>query len=149
MRRRIREQIKQLFAIAMLTLITPFQVIGQAHGKTHVTEIRQRIGVFPSSALIDEKVSIRLDGFRPNQRVIVRARMKDDSNRSWASNAEFLTDKHGAVNLDSAKPLSGTYSETDPNGLFWSINLAPDEKQVSPFSKQTLSPTNHQLHRRS
>lgn len=67
--------------------------------------------------------------------------MTDDSNRIWESNADFLADNRGKVRLDSQKPLSGTYAEADPTGLFWSMALARDGKRVSPFGKQTLSPT--------
>jgi pimeloyl-ACP methyl ester carboxylesterase len=110
-------------------------------GNTSASATTRRISVSPKIAPIDESISIRLDGFKPNARVTIRAQMMDDSNRTWESKAEFRTDKHGTVNVDSEKPLAGTYSETDPTGLFWSMNLAPDEKQVSPFNKQTLAPT--------
>lgn len=123
----------------MLILIMP-SAVGGASGTARATELTSRIDIVPSKALIDEKVSIHLYGFKPRQRITLRARMKDDSNRIWESNADFLPDKRGQVRLNAQKPLSGTYMGADPTGLFWSMDLTRDENRVSPFSKQTLSP---------
>lgn len=131
---------KRIFAIAIFALLLPAATVAQAVGTSNPTEPARHIHLSQSSALIDEVVHIRLSGFTPNQRVTIRARTKDDLNRTWESNADFQVDKGGVVNLDSQKPISGTYTGADPTGLFWSMNLAPDEKQVSGFSKQTLTP---------
>jgi len=39
----------------------------------------------PETALVDEKVSIHLLGFEPNQPITVRAWMRDDPDRKWES----------------------------------------------------------------
>lgn len=64
-----------------------------------------RIEVHPEKALIDEPVTIRLRGFRANQRVTLRARM----GQSWTSHATFLTDAQGIADLGIQQPLDGTY----------------------------------------
>src|SRR5688572_11847314 len=101
-------RMKRIFAIAMLTLIMPSPTVSGAGRTARATQLRPRIHIVPSKALIDENVNIRLSGFKPSQRITVRARMKDDSNRIWESSADFLVDKRGKVRLDSQKPLSGT-----------------------------------------
>lgn len=104
-----------------------------------------RIDIAPSKALVDERVSIRLLGFEPDQLITVRSRLRDDLNRQWESHATFQADTHGVVDLSSQKPLSGTYEGVDAMGLFWSMALGSDEKDVSPFIaaeiKTGLSPT--------
>jgi dienelactone hydrolase len=131
---------KRIFLMAMLALILPSPAVGQTAGVVRATESTPSIDISPSPALVDDEVKVQLSGFAPHQRVAVRARMKDDSKRAWQSEAVFLADEHGLVKLDSQKPLSGTYPEADPSGLFWSMTPAPDEKQLSPFNKQTLEP---------
>ncbi len=94
---------------------------------------RPRLEIVPSRALFDEKVSIRLRGVEPNQRITLRARLKDRSNALWESHADFVADEKGVVDVDTRKPVSGTYSEVDGAGLFWSMSPVPDLKEVSPF----------------
>ena len=131
---------KLKFVIVVLALITASTTIDQASWAACTAGFIPHLDITPRRSLIDEKVSIRLSSLKPNLRITVRARMKDDSDRTWESHADFLADKHGSVKLDSQRPLSGTYTEADPSGLFWSMTLAPDEKQLSPFNKRTLDP---------
>ena len=96
--------------------------------------------IVPDKVLVDEIVSIRLLGFETNQLITVRARMKDDLGKQWESYATFKADGHGVVDVNSQKPLSGTYDGVDPMGLFWSMAMDPNEKKISIFMKRTLTP---------
>lgn len=99
------------------------------------------ITVAPEQALVDEQVSIRLSGFAPHQRITLRAQMHDDSNGLWKSHATFTADHQGRVNVGTQRPLSGTYADADPMGLFWSMVLDPRTRAASPFRNTGLTPT--------
>ena len=84
-----------------------------------------RIVVDPVRPLVDERFSIRLAGFPPRRRVTVRARMPLDGGL-WESRATVRTDGDGAVDLDSQRPLAGTYGVADAMGLLWSAERIGD-----------------------
>src|SRR4051812_42818451 len=71
----------------------------------------------PRHALMDETVRIRLAGLPPRQPVTVRAsaRLLGCAARSEAT---YLTDRHGCVDLARQAPVRGSYSGIDPMGLF-------------------------------
>ena len=96
-----------------------------------------KIEVAPPNALIDERVSIRVLGLRPEQPAVVRARMRDD----WSSYATFRADATGVVDVSSQPALSGTYQGIDQMGLFWSM-AAKDELKAASFVLNTpITPT--------
>jgi dienelactone hydrolase len=76
--------------------------------------------VAPQTALIDAPVRIRAKTESPHTFVTIEARAEIDGTayRSWAS---YRTDATGAVNLDAAAPVQGTYAGVDGMGLFWSM----------------------------
>jgi len=108
--------------------------------KKQVT-IKPRIEINPSTSMADEKVQIRLQGFNPGTSVTVRAETRDDSNMRWSSSVTIQMDKNGYADLLTYKPLSGTYSEADPMGLFWSMRPAPDTVTPNQFTKTGVEPT--------
>src|SRR5215208_5297596 len=86
------------------------------------------ISIQPSEVLIDEPVSIRLSGFEPNQEVTIRATTVGtafpdliDTGIVRESEATFQTDSNGEVDLEKQAPLSGSYTDADGMGLFWSL----------------------------
>lgn len=105
----------------------------------HLSTTRPRIAVVPKRALIDERVQIRLSGFEPHHAVTIRAQMQDDITRLWKSHAAFRADDQGRVDLTTQQPLTGTYDDVDPMGLFYSMIL-DDTEEISPFVKMGLSP---------
>ena len=90
------------------------------------------ISIQPSEVFIDEPVSIRLSGFEPNQEVTIRATTVGiafpdltDTGIVRESQATFQADANGAVNLEKQAPLSGSYTDADGMGLFWSMTENP------------------------
>jgi dienelactone hydrolase len=90
------------------------------------------ISIQPSEVLIDEPVSIRLSGFKPNQEVTIRATTDGtafpdvtDTGIVRESQATFRTDANGEVDLEKQAPLSGSYAIADGMGLFWSMAENP------------------------
>jgi dienelactone hydrolase len=86
---------------------------------------KPRIEIIPDKVVVDERVNIKLSGFEPYQLVTLRAA---DSGMPGGileavAYAVFQTDAEGKVDTASQAPLSGTYDEADPMGLFWSMEI--------------------------
>ncbi len=97
-----------------------------------------RITITPISALIDEPIQILLSGFAPNVRVTLRAHTRDDANKEWVSQATFITNENGTLDIGTQTPETGTYHDADPMGLFWSLHLErPLTKKQSPLFVKT------------
>lgn len=77
--------------------------------------------VSPRQALVDDSISVQVRRGTPRAVVALRARLVDKVGLSWESWAEYQTDGQGRLDLSSAKPLRGSYSEPDSMGLFWSM----------------------------
>src|SRR5215213_5866648 len=92
------------------------------------TQVVPTLSIQPSDVLIDEPVSIRLSGFEANQKVTIRATTVgtafpslSDTGIVRESEATFQTDANGEVDLEKQAPLSGSYTDADGMGLFWSM----------------------------
>jgi dienelactone hydrolase len=85
------------------------------------------IEIKPKQAFIDERVKIILQDFPAKQLVTVRVRSTNGLGQIWESHAEFLSDRHGRVDLTTQAPISGTYRHADAAGLFWSMSLPAGE----------------------
>jgi dienelactone hydrolase len=83
------------------------------------------IVVDPARPLVDERFAVRLAGFPPRRRVTVRARMPLDGGL-WAASVTIRTDDDGTADLDSQRPLAGTYDTADTMGLVWSAERIGD-----------------------
>jgi len=96
--------------------------------------------ISPQSAFLNEIISIEVKGLNPLQEIEISASMNDESSRKWMSTAKFQADSNGLVQTKTQSPLSGTYSEIDPMGLFWSMIQVPSNSQSVMFSKRNLDP---------
>src|SRR3954469_25643779 len=101
----------------------------------------RRIVVEPTRVLVDERISVRLDGFEPGQTVTLRARMNDDQARAWESSATFAADADGSVDVGAQRPLAGSYDSADSMGLIWSMRPVGDAEGARGFVKTSLAPT--------
>lgn len=95
------------------------------------------ITVEPRDALIDQRVSVRITGLEPLQRVTLTAVSTDAAKRQWMSTATFEANRRGAVNLDRVRPISGSYDMADAMGLFWSMSPV-DGRMGGLFSRGAL-----------
>ena len=77
--------------------------------------------VEPASALLDEPVVIRLTGLVPGEDVTLTATMTDHFDRHWQSEATFIADRAGVVEVSTQAPIAGSYEGAEPMGLFWSM----------------------------
>jgi dienelactone hydrolase len=69
--------------------------------------------------LIDEPISIALSGLTPKATVTIQVRGGEQG--EWTSNATFVADDNGHVDLTRTAPIRGSYKEVDAMGLFWSM----------------------------
>jgi hypothetical protein len=83
------------------------------------------VSAIPETALLDERVSVRITGLKPNAVVRVSAKSQAQDSLWWRSEALFTADDRGQIDLDREAPQSGSYSGTDGMGLFWSMR--PDK----------------------
>lgn len=91
------------------------------------------IEVDDPDALVDEPVHIRITGLRPGAVVTLRSQATDYLERSWGARAVFAADGNGVVDLRRAKPRSGSYTDADGMGLFWSMALARGDPEDANF----------------
>jgi dienelactone hydrolase len=96
-----------------------------------------RLAATPSG-LVDETPDVVVSGCRPGQMVTLRARMRDDAERRWESEAVFEADGTGRIDAAARRPVAGTYDTADSRGLFWSMRLVEGDgggiwKSASPL----------------
>ena len=100
---------------------TETQVLDANSTKSSTITSTPNIEIQPEHALSDEIVKIRVLDLQPGQIVTLRATMKDDVAITWESDATFLADSEGVVDMTNQAPISGTYDTVDPMGLIWSM----------------------------
>jgi dienelactone hydrolase len=88
------------------------------------------IEIVPAEALADEPVAVRLGSLQPGQRVVLKAKLRLGSEPPWRSQAEFLADDSGTIDLTRHAPQSGSYEGIEPMGLFWSMLPEPGAASV-------------------
>ncbi|TDO69384.1 dienelactone hydrolase [Kribbella sp. VKM Ac-2571] len=85
--------------------------------------------------LADQQVHLKVAGAPAGKPVDVAAEAVDRDGKKWHSQVTVTADDHGTVDLDTAKPASGSYHDVDGMGLFWSMNPPegdPDEQSYVP-----------------
>lgn len=78
------------------------------------------IAVSPAAPLADERIHIAISGLAPSRPVTVESDTRAQDGLHWRARAVFAADARGAIDLDTAKPVSGSYRGADAMGLFWS-----------------------------
>lgn len=99
----------------------------------------QQFEVRPGRAVIaGNPVEISLTGLPPNTEVEVRTERvlkayweRGAPVRTYRSDARFLSDARGSVELHASPSLGGSFTGTDPSGLFWSMQPVQDGPAAS------------------
>lgn len=103
-----------------------------------------RLSVPPRDGLLDVPRQIRVDGLAPGQRVTLRARTLRGQGQYWASQASFVADASGVVDLQRDAPVAGDYTGVSPLGLLWSQR--PEAGQgAAIFPDDLLAPLHTQV----
>ncbi|XP_068236441.1 bile acid-CoA:amino acid N-acyltransferase-like [Palaemon carinicauda] len=113
-----------------------------AHFRNHC---QQQGGVWvqasPRICLHDVHTQIKVGGFTPDSRVTVRADLIDEHGKRFSSNAHFITDGKGRVDLENAASVGGSYSGVFPAGLLTTLSSLPTEqKYYRLFRRNPLKP---------
>lgn len=98
------------------------------------------IRVTPDKALVDEVVSVSITGLTQGQAATVKATLTDNHGIVWRSEAEFIADRKGVVDLNRHAPSRGGYTGVDPMGLFWSMNIQPGQPESHAQAQTFLAP---------
>jgi dienelactone hydrolase len=105
----------------------------------------QTFEVSPAQILVDQSATIRAAGLQPNERVSIRAELIDGADHPWASEAAFVADPQGTLDLSKQAPVKGSYNDTSPLGLVWSMK--PTEKDVHSYANpKDFGPQTIQFH---
>jgi dienelactone hydrolase len=81
----------------------------------------QTLTVTPPRVLIDESADIRATGLEPGEHVQVAAGLIDGGEQRWHSEAEFVADAQGGLDLSTQAPVKGSYKGVSGMGLIWSM----------------------------
>jgi hypothetical protein len=103
---------------------------------------RALIGVDAPVALADRPIHLPISGLAPHDTAEVSAAAQDGMGYGWHSRAVFRADGGGMIDLDHARPRSGTYTGVDGMGLFWSMVPPSGDPDESAFHPGFLSTQN-------
>ena len=73
------------------------------------------------SSQLDADMRIEVTGLPPGQPARIEVSARDQSGTGWASDATFPAGADGVVAPARQAAVAGTYTGTDPAGLFWSM----------------------------
>jgi dienelactone hydrolase len=120
-----------LCAAAVAVAVGAACSVGGAPGGKHSRTAL--ITVDKSAALADEPVHMRVSGLTSGEEVTVTTRATDAVGTAWSGRAVLTADAKGVVDLDRARPRTGTYREADGMGLFWSMTPGTEDPDTSSF----------------
>jgi len=126
-----------LIILAAMILAFPYPEAGLG-ASAPKPSLPVQLDVVPLISAADQPVKIRVTGLGANQSFTLFARMRDEAGRSWSSYATFRADRKGVVDPALQAPLTGTYWDVDPMGLFWSMK--PWAGGATEYEKKTLDP---------
>jgi dienelactone hydrolase len=89
----------------------------------------QTLTIAPDRVLADQSSVVRASGLRPNEHVTLKADLIDGERQRWESEADFVADAEGNIDVSRQAPVKGSYQEVSGMGPIWS--LTPAEKGIS------------------
>jgi dienelactone hydrolase len=109
-------------AVTLAALGVCSLVLASAVGASEATRVV--LTVTPRDTLLDQPVSIRVSGLRPQSTVTLTATTRsapEQKHNLWKSTATFRADANGKVFVSRSPSLAGTYRGREGMGLFWSM----------------------------
>jgi dienelactone hydrolase len=100
---------------------------------------RPVLTVTPAEGQIDEPRRITVTGLAPDALVAISARTLRSRGVVWDSQATFMADADGVVNLSRDAPVGGDYAEVSAMGLLWSQHPAGGTSQEL-FADDVMQP---------
>ncbi|PWK66390.1 acyl-CoA thioester hydrolase/BAAT C-terminal domain-containing protein [Aminobacter sp. AP02] len=93
----------------------------------------------PVDSLIDELRRIVVSGLAPDELVAISAYTERARGVVWMSQATFMADAHGVVDLTSDAPVGGDYAEVSATGLIWAQRPV-DSTSAELFADDVMRP---------
>lgn len=100
---------------------------------------RPVLSVRPADGLIDEPRCITVSGLAPDELVAISARTLRSRGVVWDSQATYMADAQGVVDLTRDAPVGGDYAEVSAMGLLWSQHPAGGTSQEL-FADDVMEP---------
>ncbi|KAI1895012.1 hypothetical protein AGOR_G00101870 [Albula goreensis] len=98
-----------------------------------------KINIKPDrKCLFDAPVDIKVEGLRPKQQVIFRAKLTDEKEVDFVSSARYEADNRGVVDLSKSAALGGDYVGVHPMGFMWAMKSQTELGRL--FRKDVTSP---------
>ena len=101
--------------------LAPQGGVAMAAGVARASGVFAKIRVDPAVALIDVSRHVRLCGFAASGTVTVDAQLRQFDGTTWRSEATFVADAQGEIDLARDQPVSGSWHGVAPMGLVWSM----------------------------
>lgn len=108
------------------------------------------LSITPIDGLIDEPRRIAVSGLAPDELVAVSARTLRSRGVFWDSQATYMADAQGVVDLTRDAPVGGDYAEVSAMGLLWGQHPATGASQelfaddvMQPLSTTLIAETAH------
>jgi dienelactone hydrolase len=89
----------------------------------------QTLTITPNRVLSDQTAVVRATALQPNEHATLKADLVDGDGQRWESEAEFVANTHGSIDLSTQAPVSGSYKDVSAMGPIWSMK--PAEKGVN------------------
>lgn len=121
--------VRHLTCIVLVAGRAILPAAAHAQEKSTTNSPAPRFELSADTVLVDERIGIVLTGLRPGSVVAVHLAGLESA-RGWRAVATFRADAHGRIDLANAAPVSGTYAQPHPMGLFWSA--LPDSGAAPP-----------------
>lgn len=107
-------------------------------------EKKPAIAVDKLHSYIDGKMDINVINCKPNETIILKAKMNDDRGKAFESKATFKMSEDGTVALSKENPIKGSYNGIDSFGLFWYMEDV-QSKNGDFFVKENADPVSVDL----
>ncbi len=88
-----------------------------------MTQIHERlkINITPMESKTDEAITFQIYTNEPSHQIVIKASTKDDRQETFISEATYISDNNGLIDLNLHSPVEGDYKGIDVLGLFWSM----------------------------
>lgn len=112
--------------VLVVLLLAVAGLAGCTRGADH-DPVQASIQVSPPAALVDQPVTVTVQGLPAGARTTLTARATDTDGITWSSSAQFQASSAGKVSLGQPS-LGGSYTGVNPMGLF--TLMAPPQGSV-------------------
>ncbi|XP_064095117.1 bile acid-CoA:amino acid N-acyltransferase-like isoform X3 [Macrobrachium nipponense] len=98
-------------------------------GNKHIQSRDVWVEASPRVCLHDVHTELKAGGLKPNSPVTLRADLIDEHGKHFSSNAHYIADNNGGVDLEKAASVGGSYQGVFPAGLLSTLSTLPTEKK--------------------